>query len=231
MDIPMTHLRIRARRGIAITLAGLGAALTLAADTALANDIAAGIMLVLPTVQDSTRGVNARTEVAAPGADGQFLKHPAPVLLIQAPGQPILPTTSAPIKAGDLTIAGAFTREPPKGARVAGGFLTISNGGSTSDRLIGGSAVFAKRFEVHEMAMEGGMMKMRELPSGLEIKPGEKVELKPGGYHVMFMDLTDAPAAGKPVKVKLRFEKAGDVEVEFVVVAPGTGAPKTQHQH
>jgi periplasmic copper chaperone A len=142
------------------------------------------------------------------------------------------PATQSPAtKAGDITIAGAFTREPPNGARVAGGFMTITNAGPMPDRLIGGNAAFAKRFEVHEMAMDGGMMKMRELPKGLEIKPGEKVDLRPGGYHVMFLDLTEAPVAGKPLKVKLRFEKAGEVEIDFAVVPMGAGAPKSQHQH
>lgn len=138
---------------------------------------------------------------------------------------------SPTIKAGDLTITGAFTREPPKGARVAGGFATITNSGATPDRLLGGSAAFAKRFEIHEMTMDGGMMKMRELPKGLEIKPGEKVELKPGGYHVMFMDLTEAPVPGKPMKAKLRFEKAGEVDVEFAVTPMGASTPKSQHHH
>ncbi len=170
---------------------------------------------------------------AAPGTDAHAFKHPAPVLLVQAPGQPMAkPTTSAPIRVGDLTVGGAFTREPPKGARVAGGYMTITNGGGVPDRLIGGSAPFAKRFEVHEMAMDGGMMKMRELPNGIEIKPGEAVEFKPGGFHVMFLDLTAAPVTGKPVKAKLRFERAGEVEIEFAVVpASSGGAPKGQHHH
>ena len=75
-----------------------------------------------------------------------------------------------------------------RGAQVAGGYLKITNNGNEADRLIGGSAASPARFEVHEMAMESGVMKMRQV-NGLEIKPGETVELKPGGMHVMFMDL------------------------------------------
>jgi periplasmic copper chaperone A len=141
------------------------------------------------------------------------------------------PPATKTVRVGDIVIDAAFTRQPPKGARVAGGYMTISNSGSTPDRLIGGSAPFAKRFEVHEMSMDGGMMKMRELPKGLEIKPGEKVELKPGGYHVMFMDLIEAPAPGKPLKAKLRFETAGEVEIELVVQPAAGGAAKPHAHH
>lgn len=200
----------------------------------LAKELTAGA-LALPIMQECAKGSTAWTEIAAPGADPHALKHPAPVLLVQAPGpahgQAATHMEQPPVKVGALTISGAFTRQPPKGARVAGGFLTVVNGGAEIDRLVGGSATFAKRFEVHEMAMDGGMMKMRELPKGLEIKPGEKVELKPGGYHLMFLDLVMPPAPGQPVKAKLRFEKAGEVEVEFAVLPMTEGAPKGAHQH
>lgn len=135
---------------------------------------------------------------------------------------------SAPVKAGDLVISAAYTRQPPDGARVAGGFLKITNNGKASDRLVGGSASFAKAFEVHEMAVVDGVMKMRELSRGLEIKPGETVELKPGGYHVMFMDITARPKAGETVKATLKFEKAGEVTIDVPVVAPGQSAPSAK---
>jgi copper(I)-binding protein len=61
----------------------------------------------------------------------------------------------------------------------------------------------------------GGVMRMREIAGGLEIAPGATVELKPGGYHVMFMDLTRQLQQGESVKGTLVFEKAGKVEVEF----------------
>ncbi len=100
-------------------------------------------------------------------------------------------------KAGALTIEAPWARATPGGAQVAGGFMKITNTGSEPDRLVGGTVPFAGRFEVHEMTMDGGVMKMRELSKGLEIKPGETVELKPGGYHVMFMDLKSRPQ-GRP---------------------------------
>ena len=63
--------------------------------------------------------------------------------------------------------------------------MKITNTGTTPDRLVGGATEVAKRFEIHEMSMDGGVMKMRELANGLEIPPGATVELKPGSYHLM----------------------------------------------
>lgn len=124
-------------------------------------------------------------------------------------------------KVGDLVITNAWTRVTPPGAKVAGGFLTITNKGKTADRLVGGSVDIAGRIEIHEMSMDGGVMKMRELAKGLEIKPGETVELKPGSYHVMFMDLQASPTMGKPVPGKLRFENAGETDVAYDVAPLG----------
>ena len=90
---------------------------------------------------------------------------------------------------GNLQIGNPWTRATPKGSTVAGGYMVITNKGTAADRLIGGSAAVANRFEVHRMAMEGGVMTMRPVEGGLEIKPGESVELKPGSFHVMLMGL------------------------------------------
>lgn len=132
-------------------------------------------------------------------------------------------------KIGSIDIDHPWTRATPKGASVAGGYLKITNKGTQEDRLIGGSFDGAGRFEVHEMKMESGIMKMRPLPKGIAIKPGESVELKPGGYHVMFMDLKAPVEQGKNVKGTLVFEKAGKVDVEYTVEAVGA-TPKTEHK-
>jgi copper(I)-binding protein len=142
-----------------------------------------------------------------------------------------VPASAQSIRHGDLVITAPWTREPPKGARVAGGFMRITNTGSSPDRLLGGAAPFAKRFEVHEMAVEGGVMRMRELAGGLEIKPGETIELRPGGLHVMYLDITEAPLAGRQVKTVLRFERAGAIEIDMTVEAPAAGAPSGGHKH
>jgi hypothetical protein len=124
-------------------------------------------------------------------------------------------------KLGALEINHPWARATPKGASVAGGYLKITNTGSTPDRLTGGSAEVSRKFEVHEMSMDGGVMKMRELKNGLEIPPGATVELKPGSYHIMMMNLSRPLAKGEKIKGSLTFEKAGKVDVEFSVEALG----------
>jgi copper(I)-binding protein len=132
-------------------------------------------------------------------------------------------------KIGNLQIGHPWSRATPKGATIAAGYLKITNNGSETDRLVGGSAAFAGRFEIHEMKEEGGVMKMRALPAGIEIKPGETVELKPGGFHLMFPALKQPLEQGKKVKGTLTFEKAGSVDVEYAVEAMGS-SPKGAHQ-
>jgi copper(I)-binding protein len=133
--------------------------------------------------------------------------------------------------AGAIRIGKVWTRELPGGAKVAAGFMTITNTGKQPDILIGGSIPFAAKIEVHEMSMDRGIMKMRRLEPGLVIKPGETVVLKPGAHHLMFLDVAKGPKRGTPVKGTLIFEKAGQVEVEYAVAPigarePGEGAAK-----
>lgn len=123
-------------------------------------------------------------------------------------------------KAGDIEIVHPVARATPPGAPVSGGYMTLRNTGTQPDRLIGGSADFAGKVEVHEMAMDGDVMKMRHLENGLEIPPGGEVMLKPGGYHVMFMQMKEQLQPDTSRKATLVFEKAGEVEVEFDVVTP-----------
>src|ERR1700681_2054342 len=93
------------------------------------------------------------------------------------------------VTAGSLKISAAWSRATPKGASVGGGYMTITNAGSVTDRLLGGATDISSRLELHEMSMDGGVMKMRMMPKGVELKPGQTVEFKPGGYHVMFLGL------------------------------------------
>jgi len=125
---------------------------------------------------------------------------------------------------GGLKISAPWARATPKGASVGGGYMTITNTGSAPDRLVGGSTEIADRFEVHEMKMENGVMKMRPVAGGIEIKPGETVTLNPSGYHVMFIGLKHQLMQGQHFKGTLQFAKAGKVEVEFSVA--GIGAMK-----
>lgn len=124
------------------------------------------------------------------------------------------------VKAGDLVIEAPWARATPGGAKVAGGYVKITNTGKQADKLIGGSIPAAGSVEVHEMATVNNVMQMRRL-EGLEIKPGETVELKPGSYHLMFMQLKEGLTAGQTIKGTMIFEKAGTVNVEFFVAPIG----------
>ena len=124
-------------------------------------------------------------------------------------------------KAGSLDISDPWSRVTTKGSSVDAGYMKIKNSGSTPDRLISGSSDVASKFEVHEMKMESGVAKMRPVKGGLEIKPGETVELKPGSFHVMFVGLKKPLTAGEHIKATLVLEKAGTVNVEYDVLAMG----------
>ncbi len=92
------------------------------------------------------------------------------------------------VKAGDIAIERAWARATPSGAKVAAGYLTIVNSGP-EDRLLSATAEIAERVEIHEMTMENGMMRMRELPDGVTLPKGATVTLAPGGTHLMFLGL------------------------------------------
>jgi copper(I)-binding protein len=132
--------------------------------------------------------------------------------------------SAADYKAGSLDISDPWSRATPKGASVAAGYMSIKNSGSSPDRLVEGSSDVAAKFEVHEMKMENGIAKMRPVKGGLEIKPGETVELKPGSFHVMFVGLKKPLSAGEHFKATLVFEKAGPVSVDYDVRAMGAGS-------
>lgn len=123
----------------------------------------------------------------------------------------------ATFKLGDLTVTSPWTRATPGGAKIAGGYLKITNNGTASDRFIGAKSEEADHLELHEMSMSDGVMMMRPLPDGLEIKPGETVELKSGGYHLMFMDIKLPFKQGDMIRATLQFEKAGSLDVKFSV--------------
>ena len=124
--------------------------------------------------------------------------------------------------AGDIALEHPWSRATPAGAPVAAGYVTLKNSGAAADKLVSATADVAGKVEVHEMAMDNGVMKMRPV-NGLEIPAGKSVELKPGGYHIMFMQLKQQLKAGDTVKGVLTFEKAGAMPVEFKVEAMAGG--------
>ena len=129
------------------------------------------------------------------------------------------------VKAGDLVITQGWSRATPGGARTGGGFLTIENKGSAPDKLVSASADAAGKIEVHEMAMNDGVMKMRPVEGGLTIDPGKTVKLAPGGLHLMMTDLKNPLKQGDKLPVTLQFEKAGKVQITLDVQAVGAPGP------
>lgn len=131
-------------------------------------------------------------------------------------------------KAGSIDIKDPWTRATPRGASVAAGYATLSNRGSTADRLVGASFAVASSVELHSMSMEDGVMRMRPVAGGVEIKPGETVELKPNGLHLMFLGLKQPLQQGQRMKGTLVFQTGGTADVEFVVQGMG-GGPANHH--
>lgn len=117
---------------------------------------------------------------------------------------------------GDLKIVRPWARETARMARAGGAFMTIENTGGTSDRLLKAASPVAARTEVHTVIQDGDVMRMREVPA-LDLAPKSKVELKPGGYHVMLMELKAPLKAGDRFPLTLTFEKAGTITVEITV--------------
>jgi copper(I)-binding protein len=139
------------------------------------------------------------------------------------------PAFADSVKVGALEISAPWARATPKGASIGGGYLKITNTGTTPDRLTGGSTPVSDKLEVHEMSMSDGVMKMRPVTGGLEIKPGETVELKPGGYPLMFVGLKQQLQQGGHFKATLQFEKAGSADVDFSVAGIGANSADGGH--
>jgi copper(I)-binding protein len=128
-------------------------------------------------------------------------------------------------KLGSLEISQSWARATPPSAPTGGGFLKITNTGTSPDRLISARSPAADIVQIHEMKMDGSIMRMREVEKGLEIPAGGSVTLAPGGYHLMMMGLKGPLKQGSTVPVTLVFEKAGTVEVELTVEAMGASHP------
>lgn len=133
--------------------------------------------------------------------------------------------TAETFKAGAIEIGDPWGRATPKAASVGGAYMTITNRGTESDRLTNASTPAAARAEVHQMTLDNGVMAMRPVRGGLEIKPGETVTLKPESFHLMLFGLKQPLTEGERVKVTLDFAKSGKVDVEYVVGSIGAQGP------
>jgi periplasmic copper chaperone A len=138
--------------------------------------------------------------------------------------------TATDYKAGSLAISGPWSRATPKGAQAGVGYMAIKNNGTSTDRLIGGSVDVAEHFQLHAMIMENGIAKMRDL-NGIDIKPGQTIEFKPGGSHAMFVDLKHPLSKGERVKGTLVFEHAGTVQIEYSVEGVGAQMSPSDMKH
>ena len=125
-----------------------------------------------------------------------------------------------------ITVEQPWSRATPKGAKTGAVYMTLENKSGTADRLTGASSDVADKLQLHEMKVENGVMKMREVPDGLSIPAGGSVELKPGSYHVMMIGLKKPLTAGEDFPLTLTFEKAGNISVTVPVQAMGASQDK-----
>lgn len=216
------------------------------------SGVAAGKTLAFPAIQlCGSEGKVAWDQIAPEGTNPHSLKSPAPTLTVTVTAKKAsghdehagmdmsgmnmagMSATSGAsahddvVKVGDLDMTGAFTKAMLPGQPVGGGYLTIKNNGKADDTLVSITSSAAAVVEMHEMAMQGEIMKMRRLDGGIAIPAGKTVELTPGGLHLMFMKVKEPFKVGATVQATLTFEKAGKVDITLPVEAAGPGG----HQH
>lgn len=138
---------------------------------------------------------------------------------------PHTPAAAQQARKGTILISHAWSRATAPRAQVGAGFLTIRNTDARPDRLLSASSPRAAKVEIHTMSMEGGVMRMRPLPDGLEIPARGVATLAPGGNHLMLIGLKAPLKQGERVPATLRFARAGAVQVQLAVAAPGAPAP------
>jgi copper(I)-binding protein len=138
----------------------------------------------------------------------------------------LLLPTSLPALA-QIEIENPWSRATAPGAKIAAGYMTIRNKSAAPDRLIGGSSPLASKVETHVTMKDGDIMRMREV-KGYEIPAKGSFELKPGGAHLMLVDIKKPFKEGDRIPLTLRFEKAGEVKTELVA---SSGAPGEHKMH
>jgi copper(I)-binding protein len=139
-------------------------------------------------------------------------------LALGACGQPADKPTEPAAAPGTVTVADAWCRPTPNGAKAGGCYVTLTAG--SDDRLLSVSTALAESAQIHEMKMENGVMSMGELKDGLPLPAGQKVELKPGSTHVMLMGLRDPLVDGGVASFTLTFEKAPSIGVHAAIRQP-----------
>lgn len=129
-----------------------------------------------------------------------------------------------------IQIEDAWARESPPTVSNGAAYLTLINAGKDTDRLLSASGDVAKTIELHTHLMDNNVMRMRRIDA-IEVAPGEPTVLRPGGLHIMLIDLKQPLVAGQAFPLKLRFEKAGEIPVEISVRGKDGGAMPAAHGH
>ncbi len=132
-------------------------------------------------------------------------------------------------RAGPIRIDHPWARPTVSGQGAGGGFMTLDNSQGGADRLLAARSPVAERVELHSMAMDGDVMRMRQIDA-IDLPAGQTVALKPGGLHFMLMGLKQPLVLGSRVPMTLRFEKAGEVSVEIAIENGPAAAPQA-HEH
>ncbi len=130
-------------------------------------------------------------------------------------------------KVGAIDIGHPWARPTAAGQKAGGGYLKLTNAGA-ADRLVSVSSDVSDSVELHTMSMDGTVMRMRQV-DGIDLPAGQTVELKPGGFHIMFIGLKAPLKEGSKFPVKLKFEKAGEVVVDVKVQQPKGAAAEHKH--
>jgi uncharacterized protein YcnI/copper(I)-binding protein len=197
--------------------------------------------LYFKVVQLCDKGELNWVEIPDKGVDAHDLAAPAAVLKIAGGGAEghghdhhnhrAGASAAGSATAGTLSIDGGWTRATAEGAKVGAGYLTIRNQGTAADTLVSVETTVAGKSEIHDVTVsDEGVMRMRRLDGGLDIPAGGSVELKPGGMHLMFLDLKQPLVADARVKVKLVFKSGAEAEIELPV-RPLGGSDGGHHDH
>ena len=137
------------------------------------------------------------------------------------------PAYSHDYNLGNIAIGHPWARPTAQGTDRGAAYLTLENKGGEADRLVSVSSPVAGSAQIHQTTDEGGVMKMHEVAGGIELTPGASVALKPGGYHIMLLDLKQKLEDGQRIPLTLTFAKAGSIDVQVHVEKTSEGGHDT----
>lgn len=159
-----------------------------------------------------------------------FLRAAVLAALLAVPS--LHPAAARDYRAGEITISQPWTRAVGERALTAAGYMVLHNTGTTADRLLAASSPLARAVELHQSVNTDGIVRMRPLPDGIALPPGETVRIDPAGLHLMLIGPVGGFKPGAKVPLTLRFERGGEIAVELAVESAGARAapPAATHQ-